>query len=239
MGVDTLDMKILGQKLNQDEFRNYVATYDFGRIKPNSLVIHHTWRPTKKDWVGEKTLMGIKNYYEGLGWKAGPHLFIAEDGIWLFTPMNEVGIHAGKGNSYRDKLGRLAGYSIGIEVVGDYDTERWSGHTLSNTLATIRILMEKLAIDTEHVTFHRDWTNQKSCPGHAIMKEWLFKELAQRNAEGSRTAQNLSILSEWAREAWAWQIEQDFDRYVSPHQKVEAEWVFTILKKYHDKYGKS
>lgn len=231
-------MKILAQKLNQDEFRNYVATYDFGSIKPDSLVIHHTWRPTKSDWQGEKSVMGLKNYYEGLGWNAGPHLFIAEDGIWLFTPMKDVGIHAGKGNSYKDLLGRLKGYSIGIEVVGDYDVERWTGKTCSNALATIRILMTWLSITTEKVFFHRDFS-PKSCPGNAITKEWLFQELSKRTAEGSKTIVDLSNVSEWARDAFQWQLENDFDRSILPHQKVEAEWVFAILKKYHDKYGKT
>lgn len=230
-------MQILGQKLNQDEFRNYVATYDFGRIKPDSLVIHHTWSPKKKDWKGESTLMGIKNYYEGLGWNAGPHLFIAEDGIWLFTPMNEVGIHAGKGNSH-SKFGMLQGYSIGIEVVGDYDVERWTGKTYSNALATIRILMDKLNLTTEQIFFHRDFSS-KSCPGHAITKEWLFQELSKRDSNGSKKPADLSNISSWAREGFQWQIENDFDQSVLPHQKVEAEWVFAILKKYHDKYGKN
>lgn len=231
-------MNILAQKLNQDEFRNYVATYDFGSIKPDSLVIHHTWRPTKKDWNGEKSIMGLKNYYEGLGWNAGPHLFIAEDGIWLFTPMKDVGIHAGAGNSHRDKLGRLKGYSIGIEVVGDYDVERWTGDTLSNAMTTIRILMKRLAMTNEQVFFHRDFSN-KSCPGHAITKEWLFQELAKRDAEGTKAVVDVSTVSSWAREAFQWQIEEDFDRSVLPHQKVEAEWVFAMIHKYHQKYGKN
>lgn len=243
-------MKILGQKLNQDEFRNYVETYNFGSIKPDGIVIHHTWRPTKKDWNGEKSIMGLKNYYEGLGWSAAPHIFIAEDGIWLFTPMTEVGIHAGEGNAVWERLGRqyrgfkgpigskLKGYTIGIEVVGDYDVERWTGHTFSNALSSIRILMDTLAIDNEHVTFHRDWTDQKSCPGHAITKDWLFAELSKRDSHGSPKPVDVSGVSPWAKEAFDWQIENDLDRSVTPHQKVEAEWVFAMIKKYHDKFGK-
>lgn len=230
-------MKILGENFNKDQFRNYVAKYDFGSIPPDSIVVHHTWSPTKKDWKGNTTLMGIKNYYESKGWNSSPHLFVAEDGVWTMTAMNKVGIHAGKGNAHY-KWGRLKGYSIGIEVVGDYDAERWSGKTKSNALACIRILQKRLNIPNDKVFFHRDFSS-KSCPGHAITKEWLFKELAKRDAEGARTAQNLSVVSEWAKDAWAWQLEEDLDRHIHPHTKVDAEWVFAILKKLNDKYAKN
>jgi len=166
-----------------------------------------------------------------------PALFIAEDGIWLFTPMYDVGTHAGDGNATY-KWGRLKEYSIGIEVVGDYDTELWSGKTKSNALAAIRVLMDKLNINTENVNFHRDFSS-KSCPGHAITKDWLFKELAKRDVQGKRIEQNLSMVSDWARDAFQWQIEHDLDRHVHPHEKVTAEWVFTMIKKYHDKFNQT
>ena len=238
-------MKIDGRKMNQDQFRNFVETFNFGSIPPTSLVIHHTWRPTQKEWRGQASIEGLKSYYENVKkWPAGPHLFIAEDGIWLFTPMNEVGVHAGKANATWEKFGKtytgylgwneakyLKTYSIGIEVVGDYDVEQWSGKTKSNALAAIRILMDRLNVPTEEIYFHRDFS-KKSCPGDAITKDWLFKQLSKRDAQGSRTSQNLSVLSKWAKDGWEWQLEHDMDRYVHPHEKVTAEWVFAILWKF-------
>lgn len=159
-------MDIVNRKLSLDEFRAYIENFNFGLLSPNKIVIHHTWRPTKADWKGETTLLGVKKYYEGKLWSAGPHLFIAEDGIWLFTPMNKTGIHAGTGN-YR---------SIGIEVVGDYDVEKWTGKTKENALGAIKALCGVLGITTENIKFHNDYST-KSCPGHAITKEWLFREL--------------------------------------------------------------
>lgn len=65
-------------------------------------VIHHTWKPTPGQWRGMTSMQSLKRYYEGLGWTAGPHLFIcagapnpADDGIWQLTPLNLKGIHAG------------------------------------------------------------------------------------------------------------------------------------------------
>ncbi len=160
-------MEIINKCLTKEEFEDYVKDYNFGRLPANKLVLHHTWKPTKEQWNGRHSIQGLKSYYESKGWWAGPHLFIADDGIWLFTPMRKNGIHAGWGN-WR---------SIGIEVVGDYDARKWSGKTKDNVLFVIKALQEQLSINNEMVKFHRDYSN-KSCPGYAITKEWLFKELA-------------------------------------------------------------
>lgn len=161
-------MEIINKRLTLQEFRDYVKRYDFGSLPADKLVLHHTWRPAKEAWQGEWTIAGLKKYYEQKGWPVGPHLFVAEDGIWLFTPMRKNGIHAGSLNPR----------SIGIEVVGDYNTEKWSGQTKVNALGAIQVLMERLGLTENDIFFHRD-ASPKSCPGWAITKEWLFKELSE------------------------------------------------------------
>lgn len=160
-------MEIVNRRLTLVEFREMLSLFDFGPISPDKLVIHHTWKPTKSDWAGQRSINGLKAYYEGKGWPSGPHLFVAEDGIWLFSPMNKDGIHAGTLNFH----------SIGIEVVGDYDNEVWSGQTKANALGAIKALMDRLSISQSQVFFHRD-VSPKTCPGRAITKEWLFAELS-------------------------------------------------------------
>jgi hypothetical protein len=159
-------MEIIGRRLSLHEFKDYVSDFDFGPTLPDKLVLHHTWRPTKEGWAGERSIQGLKNYYEGKGWPAGPHLFVAEDGIWLFSTMRKDGIHAGD-------LNRL---SIGIEVVGDYDHEKWPGQTKTNALGVIKVLSERFGLDKNAIFFHRD-VSSKTCPGSAITKDWLFAEL--------------------------------------------------------------
>ena len=225
-------MQIIGKGLTLDEFRRYVKGYDFGRIKPDGLVIHHTWKPRKDQWYGDNSIEGLRKYYEEKGWSNGPHLFISDSHVWLFTPMNTVGIHAGAGNvTYQ--WGRLKGYTIGIEVVGDYDAEKWSGKTKDNALGAIQILMTQLKLSTEQVTFHRNWMPSKTCPGAAITKEWLFAELAKLDSEGNFVSPQ-GQPSAFAEEAWQWFRDNNFDRSVSPSQNVSAEAIAVYLKKLHN-----
>lgn len=170
-------MKVIGQCLDKIEFTKYVKDYSFGTIPPNRIVLHHTWKPTKVMWNGKHSIAGLKTYYEGKGWQTGPHLFIADDGIWLFTPFYDVGVHAGTGNAtYKSKFSdrrfngyigvkgagnwkwQLESYSIGIEMVGNYDSKRPSGKTWDNTLHVIKTLMEELKMPHDALKFHRDYT---------------------------------------------------------------------------------
>lgn len=180
-------MRIVGKKLTKAEFLAYVQQKDFGSIAPKEIVLHHTWRPTLATWDGARTIQGLKTYYEGLGWNAGPHIFVAPDGIWLFTDMSRVGIHAGAGNAVWQKNGQtlrgyyqpnatLVTYSIGVEVVGNYDEKIWSDEMKDLALFCLSALKNKLNITTNEVTFHRDYS-PKTCPGNMITRTWFETEL--------------------------------------------------------------
>jgi hypothetical protein len=121
-------------------------------------------------------MLGIQHYYASKGWTSGPHIFVGPDAIWLATPLRNVGIHAGTGNS-----GYTNGhfwFSIGCELVGDYDHQRPSGAVWENAKAVMGGLSRRLGIPPRQlISFHRDYTNLKSCPGWAITKDWVFGEV--------------------------------------------------------------
>jgi N-acetylmuramoyl-L-alanine amidase CwlA len=166
---------ILGDCLSIPEWIEYIRSYSFGPIRPDRIVLHHTWRPTVEQWRGSRTLRAIQRYYGGKGWTAGPHLFCAPDGIWLFTPMNRVGIHAGAGNG---SLSR-GWYSIGVEMVGDYDHQRPSGRVLDHTCAVLIGLEQKLSLQLDSkLYFHRDFS-PKTCPGRAVTRSWVLSSVEQ------------------------------------------------------------
>jgi N-acetyl-anhydromuramyl-L-alanine amidase AmpD len=167
---------MIGRSLSIPDWLAYVARYDFGPVAPSRVVLHHTWRPTVAQWAGLRSMQALQRYYGAKGWTAAPHIFVGPDGIWLFTPLKDIGIHAGTGNSgYID--GRLW-YSIGCEVVGDYDTSRPSGAVWDATKAVLGGLSRRLGIAPRQLlAFHRDFTNQKSCPGWAVTRDWVVGEV--------------------------------------------------------------
>lgn len=166
----------INRMLSAQEWADYVASYHFGAVAPSRLVLHHTYIPTESQWRGLSTLQGIQRYYAGLGWRAGPHLFVGPDGIWLATPMKDIGIHAGTGNS--GTIGGKLWYSIGLEMVGYFDRERPKGPVWELAKAVMGGLSRRLGIPPRQlISFHRDYTNQKSCPGWAITKPWVSGEV--------------------------------------------------------------
>jgi hypothetical protein len=121
-------------------------------------------------------MQALQRFYASKGWTAAPHLFVAPDGIWLFYPLKDIGIHAGTGNSGYSNS-RLW-YSIGCELVGDYNHVRPSGAVWENAKAVLGGLSRRLGLPPRRlISFHRDYTNQKSCPGWAITKEWVFGQV--------------------------------------------------------------
>jgi hypothetical protein len=129
-------------------------------------------------------MRGMQAYYAGMGWTSGPHLYAAPDGIWLATPMSRVGIHAGTGNGSV----KQGWYSIGLEMVGDFDAARPAGAVWANALAVMAGLSARLGIAPRLlISFHRD-SSPKSCPGRAVAKEWAWAEVEAALASAASPA---------------------------------------------------
>lgn len=197
--------KYIGQALTADEFTRYVETYNFGVNPPSFIVLHHTAIPytlaapypgkslngawdAREQGLSEaqikqrrlRKVHGMKEYYRtNVLWDRGPHLFIDERYIYLFTPMYDEGIHAGKGNWYRSN-GRFY-YSIGIEVIGDYTRVKWPpaveymvGHTLAvlkKQLGTFELVSKPWA---GGISSHRNY-GKPACPGNAIPDDYFIR----------------------------------------------------------------
>lgn len=171
-------MEIDGRVMTPDEFVRYVEELDFAPSPPTRIFLHHTWRPTPEEWRGFDSLLAMKAYYEQRlwednegflheGWTAGPHLFVAEDGIWLFSDLRYDGVGV-YGHNYRSRH---------IEMVGNYDHELPSGAILESTIQAVGALHERLGLDINGLSFHRDFSN-KSCPGWAVRKDWIIPQIS-------------------------------------------------------------
>ncbi len=155
-----------------------------------AVVIHHTAVPTLDQWRGQRTMDALRKYYKDevqwldpkgvvqRGWSAGPHLFLAPDGLWVGTPPMTVGVHAGNWNRW----------SIGVEVVGDYNRVPWSEPTRQRVLATTVALFTWLGIrqaNLDTLRGHRECGSPKTCPGSAIdmdqVRAWVQQALTQQH----------------------------------------------------------
>jgi hypothetical protein len=202
-----------GRALTAQEFAAYISTYDIGTIPPDYVVIHNTAIPDAswaryrtdgttwwdRDEVGlseaaiknkrNKQLDGIRDYYKSLGWQTGPHLFIDERWIWLFTPLRLVGTHAKEGNSYTSG-GRLH-YSVGVEMIGYFARSTFHAQQsalLRSALTAIRnrwktfdfvyksAPLNRPDLHKGGISLHRNY-NKPSCPAVAITPEYLVAVL--------------------------------------------------------------
>jgi len=162
-------MKIINKCLTKEVFKKYIEKKKVSR-KIDKIVLHHT-SDTIRQWNrGEVSIGYYKKLYENKGWYAGPHLFIAPEGIYLFTDINIQGIHANSGNKR----------SIGVEMVGNYDKILPSRKILSNTKKVLIILLNKFNLRLRDIHFHREYNQKKSCPGKTITKEWIRSEIKQK-----------------------------------------------------------
>lgn len=220
----------IGEGKSADEFSAYVKTYNFGTQPPDYVVLHHTanpglngvcWGTPCGSWnAGEEGLTdeqiyqkrkgrldGMRNYYRDTnGWDRGPHLFIDDRYIWLFTPMYYEGIHAKWGNQFKDAQGKPH-YSVGIEVVGYYEDAPWSAPVANMVGRAVAALKQQLGtFELEYmyptpeskpgmvgsglqqrcahpdrlkwggISSHRDY-NKPACPGKAITEEFYIQVL--------------------------------------------------------------
>jgi len=135
------------------------------------VTIHHTWKPTQATWNGRRSMDALERFYRDTKkWPAGPHLFLAPDGIWCGTPLSHTGVHAGDCNAD----------SIGLEVVGDFDHQPWDIGLKERLFALLVELLHWMGKDEKAVKGHRECLPNKSCPGKAINMEQFRTQLRER-----------------------------------------------------------
>lgn len=156
------------------------------------VCLHHTAAPSlsmRPQGLLSQHIRNIEAFYKKKEWSAGPHFFIDENEIFGMTPPNLRGVHAVSFNRS----------TIGIEVLGDYDTELHnSGRGLAcwqtAAGATAKILnWLNLEPNYNTVLFHRDDPKtSKTCPGRGVQKPWVLDLIRSVNTKALhvKTAQN-------------------------------------------------
>lgn len=167
---------IVGKGFTADEFPAYVASIAFGHWRPEFVVVHNTGDPTFAQWhkvPTDKRLKGLESYYrDDCKWSAGPHLFVADDKIWVFTPLTTPGVHSPTWNAV----------SWGVEIVGDYDHEVLTPEVRENAIVALTVLHAAAGLDPDRLKLHKEdpKTSHTYCPGSRISKTDLVGAIKSR-----------------------------------------------------------
>lgn len=180
--VDPRDFPIIGVAMGDGRLPAYLKgvadqlNLPSVKWRPTQICIHHTAAPSLKQrpqgFLPEH-MDNLRDYYRAQKWRSGPHWFVDDHAAWAFSPMTSRGVHAKAFNAT----------AIGIEMLGDYDTEdpetRRGGEVLARTADLVARLMRLYGIDEDGIVFHRDDPEtDKTCPGKRVSKLY-FKALVR------------------------------------------------------------
>jgi N-acetylmuramoyl-L-alanine amidase len=160
---------IVGRSFSPDDFDTYCHTLQWTAWRPSFIVLHNTAIPSLAQRPNGLTETHIKNleafYRDTQGWKAGPHLFVDDRQIWVFTPLTVSGTHSPSWNKT----------ALGVEMLGNFETERFDdgrgAQVRANTVAALATLSAILGFDPQTMRIHReDPATTHACPGKNVRK---------------------------------------------------------------------
>jgi N-acetylmuramoyl-L-alanine amidase len=157
---------IVARGFTSEDFAAYVAGLSFANWMPSFCVVHNTQDPTFAQWhdvPGRSRMRGLESYYrDDRGWSGGPHLFVADDLIWCFTPLVLPGVHSPSWNDV----------AWGVELVGDYEQEVFSDEVKANACEALATLHRAAGWTEPKIRFHKEdpATTHTGCPGKNVVK---------------------------------------------------------------------
>ena len=161
---------VIGKSFTPAEFQAYVQGLSWGdAFRPQFITIHNTAAPSlaqRPNGLTRQHILNLQSYYQGKGWKGGPHLFIDDRQIWVFNDLTKPGTHSPSWNSC----------AIGIEMLGDFDKESFTegrGRLVrDNTMAAVAVLSNALRLSADSFKFHcEDTRTNHACPGKLARNE--------------------------------------------------------------------
>ena len=168
---------IVGASFSPAGFDQYCHSLHWLQWRPSFVALHNTEVPTLKqrpDGLTRAHILGLEAYYrDEQGWSAGPHLFIDDRQIWVFTPLTVSGVHSPCFNKV----------ALGVEMLGNYDTEAFDtgrGRKVqTTTVAALATLHAVLGLDTATLKLHKEdaCTTHKHCPGKNVKKAAVIQQL--------------------------------------------------------------
>jgi hypothetical protein len=173
---------IVGLSFSPEDFDRYCHDLKWPSWRPSFVVLHNTGAPSlaqRPKGLTAKHIANLESYYrDERGWSAGPHLFIDDHQIWVFTPLTLSGVHSPSWNKV----------ALGVEMLGDYAGEEFdSGRGLEvqqNAVAAIATLSAVLGLDPESMRLHKeDKKTDHDCPGKKVNKARFIRAVQELMAE--------------------------------------------------------
>ena len=170
---------IVGQRYSPEEFDRYVNNLTFGPWRPAFVVVHNTATPSLTQRPAGFTrahIDGLVTYYrDQKGWSAGPHVFVDQNGLWVFTPLTARGVHSPSWNDV----------AWGVETLGDYAKDVFEEPIRGHLLSCLESLHAVLNLDPRGLRFHKEdpQTTHTGCPGKNLSKADLLSALVERLSE--------------------------------------------------------
>lgn len=173
---------------------------EFDKYTFKQLHIHHTWKPTHKDFNGKNHLQlqeSMRRYHVNHnGWNdIGQHITLMPDGKWV------------TGRPFNQTPASIKGWNTGalaVEMLGNFDkpgtgTYNSSGYdTLKGAqkesiLALIKYFGDRFGYS--RVKFHREGPGvAKTCPGTSLDKATLIEEAKKYSTKPESKTQPSGIL---------------------------------------------
>jgi hypothetical protein len=175
--------EIVGKRFSSSELETYVQGLSFAQWRPEFVVVHNTASPSIHDRPAGFTETHMRNlvsfYRDHNKWSAGPHAFVDQNGIWIFTPLTTPGVHS---PSWNNK-------AWGIETLGDYHAEAFVDPIKENLIACLTVLHARLGLDPSTLKLHKeDKATTHDCPGKNVDKAELIEAVTTRlSARGTPT----------------------------------------------------
>ena len=168
--------EVVGSSFNSADFDEYCHQLQWTAWRPSFIVLHNTGIPSLAQRPSGFTKIHINNlvkfYRDVQGWRAGPHLFIDDKQIWVFTPLTVSGTHSPSWNKV----------ALGIEMLGDYEKEIFDkGRGLqvrNNAVAALATVCAVLGLDPHLIRLHReDPLTTHACPGKNVRKLEIIQQV--------------------------------------------------------------
>ena len=160
---------VVGKSFTPEKFDDYCHTLKWTSWRPSFIVLHNTGVPSLKqrpNGLTQAHIASLEAYYRDTQkWSAGPHLFVDDRQIWVFTPLTTAGVHSPSWNSV----------ALGLEMLGDFEHEAFDSDrgakVRDNSVAAMASLSQVLGLDPHSMRLHReDPKTTHACPGKNVKK---------------------------------------------------------------------